>query len=134
MVRADLGRVLKMPINKIRVVSTQVGGCFGGKNEMTLEPILALLAKKPGKPVKGVLTREEEFLSTTKRHPFVIDYATAVHKSGRILGRKVRLVADGGPMPPGPKRLWAKRQSFPPVRTRSKTFWRRALRFTPTRP
>jgi CO/xanthine dehydrogenase Mo-binding subunit len=63
---------------------------------MTLEPILALLAKKAGKPVKGVLTREEEFLSTTKRHPFVIDYVTAVHKSGRIHGRKVRLVADGG--------------------------------------
>jgi CO/xanthine dehydrogenase Mo-binding subunit len=96
LIRADLGRVLKMPINRIRVVSTQVGGCFGGKNEMTLEPILALLAKKAGKPVKGVLTREEEFLSTTKRHPFVIDYITAVHKSGRILGRKVRLVADGG--------------------------------------
>jgi len=96
LVRADLGRVLKMPINRIRVVSTQVGGCFGGKNEMTLEPILALLAKKSGKPVKGVLTREEEFLSTTKRHPFVIDYVSAVHKSGRILGRKVRLVADGG--------------------------------------
>jgi CO/xanthine dehydrogenase Mo-binding subunit len=96
LVRADLGRVLKMPINRIRVVSTQVGGCFGGKNEITLEPILALLAQKAGAPVKGVLTREEEFLSTTKRHPFVIDYATAAHRSGRILGRKVRLVADGG--------------------------------------
>ena len=96
LVRADLGRVLKMPINKIRVVSTQAGGCFGGKNEITLEPILALLSKKCRKPVKGVLTREEEFTSTTKRHPFVFDYRSGVDKSGRILARQVRLVADGG--------------------------------------
>jgi CO/xanthine dehydrogenase Mo-binding subunit len=96
LVRADLGRVLNMPINKIRVVSTQVGGSFGGKNEITIEPILALLAKKTGKPVKGALTREEEFISTTKRHPFVMDYVSGVDQSGRILARKVRLVADGG--------------------------------------
>jgi len=96
LVRADLGRVLKMPINNIRVISTQAGGCFGGKNEITLEPILALLARKTRKPVKGVLTRQEEFISTTKRHPFVIDYRSGVDKSGRILARQVRLVADGG--------------------------------------
>ena len=96
LVRSDLARILNMPLNKIRVVSTQVGGCFGGKNEPTLEPILALLAKKTKRPVKGVYTRKEEFISSTKRHPFVMDYTSGVTQSGRIIARKVRLVAEGG--------------------------------------
>lgn len=94
--RADLARVLNMPMNKVRVLSTQVGGNFGGKNEITIEPILALLAKKARLPVKLVYTREDEFASSTTRHPFILDFVTGVSASGRIRGRKVRLVADGG--------------------------------------
>jgi nicotinate dehydrogenase large molybdopterin subunit len=94
--RADLARTLKLPANRIRVVGTMVGGNFGGKNEITQEPVLALLARKAGGPVKGVFTREEEFVATTARHPFVMQYRTGVTAAGRILARKVRLVLDGG--------------------------------------
>jgi CO/xanthine dehydrogenase Mo-binding subunit len=94
--RADLARVLDMPMNKIRILSTQVGGNFGGKNEITVEPVLALLAKKARRPVKGVYSRKDEFVSSTTRHPFIMDFTTGVSASGQILGRKVRLVADGG--------------------------------------
>lgn len=94
--RTDLARILSLPINKIRVASTQLGGNFGGKNEITIEPVIALLAKKTRRPVKGVYTRKEEFISSTTRHPFVMDYTTGVDKSGRILARKMHLVADGG--------------------------------------
>lgn len=94
--RADLARVLRMPMHRIRVICTQVGGNFGGKNEITIEPVLALLAKKAGRPVKGTFTRHDEFVSSTTRHPFIMDFATGVSASGRILGRRVRLVADGG--------------------------------------
>jgi nicotinate dehydrogenase large molybdopterin subunit len=94
--RGDLGRVLGLPINRIRVVGTSVGGNFGGKNEITQEPVLALLAKQTGRPVKGVFTRREEFTSTTTRHPAVMDYTSGVAADGRILARKVRLVLDGG--------------------------------------
>lgn len=94
--RADLARVLNMPMNKVRVLSTQVGGNFGGKNEITVEPVLALLAKKARRPVKLVYTRKDEFVSSTTRHPFIMDIVTGVSASGRIRGRKVRLVADGG--------------------------------------
>ncbi len=72
------------------------GGNFGGKNEITIEPVLALLARKARRPVKGVYTRQDEFVSSTTRHPFIMDYKTGVAGDGRILGRKVRLVADGG--------------------------------------
>lgn len=94
--RADLARTLRMPVNRIRLVGTFVGGNFGGKNEITQEPVLVLLARKTGRPVKGVYTRTEEFTASTTRHPFIMDYKTGVDSNGRILARKVRLVLDGG--------------------------------------
>ena len=94
--RADIARTLDMPINRIRVVATVVGGNFGGKNEITTEPILALLSRKTGRPVKGIYTREDEFMSSTTRHPFIMDYKTGVSEEGKIISRKVRLVCDGG--------------------------------------
>lgn len=94
--RADISRTLDIPINRIRIVATVVGGNFGGKNEITTEPILALLSKKTGRPVKGIYTREDEFISSTTRHPFIMDYKTGVDEEGRIIARKVRLVCDGG--------------------------------------
>lgn len=94
--RADIARTLKMPINRIRIIATIVGGNFGGKNEITQEPVLALLSKKTGRPVKGVFTRGEEFISSTTRHPIIMDYKTGVTREGKIIARKVRLVLDGG--------------------------------------
>ncbi len=94
--RADMSRTLKLPMNRIRIIGTFVGGSFGGKNEISQEPILALLSKKTGRPVKGVFTRREEFTATTTRHPFIMDYKTGVSTEGRLLARKVRLILDGG--------------------------------------
>ena len=94
--RADIARTLKLPINRVRVIATIVGGNFGGKNEISQEPVLALLSKKTGRPVKGTFTRTEEFIATTTRHPIIMDYKTGVMKDGRLVARKVRLVLDGG--------------------------------------
>ena len=91
-----MSRTLKLPMSSIRIVGTIVGGNFGGKNEITQEPVLALLSKKTGRPVKGVFTRGEEFISTTTRHPIIMDYKTGVRKDGKILARKLRLILDGG--------------------------------------
>jgi CO/xanthine dehydrogenase Mo-binding subunit len=94
--REDLARTLGMAQSKIRLVGTIVGGNFGGKNEITNEPILALLSKKTGRPVKCTFTRGDEFISSTIRHPFIMDYTSGVNKEGKILARKIRLVLDGG--------------------------------------
>jgi CO/xanthine dehydrogenase Mo-binding subunit len=94
--RADVGRTLGIPMSRVRIVATVVGGNFGGKNEIRAEPVAALLSKKTGRPVKCVYTRSEEFTSSTTRHPLVMDYKTGVTKQGKILGRKIRLVLDGG--------------------------------------
>ena len=94
--RTDMARTLQLPLSRIRMVATIVGGNFGGKNEITQEPALAILSKKTGRPVKGTFTRVEEFIATTTRHPIVMHYKTGVSKDGKILARKVRLVLDGG--------------------------------------
>jgi len=94
--RTDMARTLQLPLSRIRMVATIVGGNFGGKNEITQEPALAVLSKITGRPVKGTFTRVEEFIATTTRHPINMHYKTGVSKDGRILARKVRLVLDGG--------------------------------------
>ncbi len=94
--QADLARTLKLPMSRVRVIATIVGGNFGGKNEITQEPVLAMLSRKTGRPVKGVFTRGDEFISTTTRHPCIMEYKTGVTRDGRILARKVRLILDGG--------------------------------------
>jgi nicotinate dehydrogenase large molybdopterin subunit len=94
--RADLSRILQIPYNKIRVTATIVGGNFGGKNELTVEPILALLSQKTERPVRHVYTREDEFISSTTRHPFHMHYKTGIMNDGKIVARKIRIVCDGG--------------------------------------
>ncbi len=94
--RADVARTLGIPMSRIRMVATIVGGNFGGKNEITTEPVVALLSKKTGRPVKCTFTRPEEFIASTTRHPLIMDYKTGVTKEGKILARQIRLVLDGG--------------------------------------
>jgi CO/xanthine dehydrogenase Mo-binding subunit len=94
--RADIARTLGIPMSRIRIVATVVGGNFGGKNEITTEPVVAMLSKKTGRPVKCTFTRPEEFYASTTRHPIIMDYKTGVTKEGKILARKIRLVLDGG--------------------------------------
>jgi CO/xanthine dehydrogenase Mo-binding subunit len=94
--RADIARTLGIPMSRIRIIATVVGGNFGGKNEITTEPVVALLSKKTGRPVKCTFTRPEEFFSSTTRHPLIMDYKTGVTRDGKILARKIRLVLDGG--------------------------------------
>jgi CO/xanthine dehydrogenase Mo-binding subunit len=94
--RADVARTLAIPMSRVRIVATIVGGNFGGKNEITTEPVMALLSKKTGRPVKCTFTRPDEFISSTTRHPLIMDYKTGVTKEGKIVARKIRLVLDGG--------------------------------------
>ena len=60
-IRAQLARVLEMDISKIKVTPTELGGGFGGKNTIYLEPLAVMLSKKSGRPVKMKMTREEVF-------------------------------------------------------------------------
>ncbi len=93
---ADLSKVLKIPLNNIRVTSPAVGGGFGGKSEITIEPLLVLMSKKTGKPVKGIFSREDEFVSTTVRHPYITKYKSGLKQDGTLVARQVQVISDSG--------------------------------------
>lgn len=88
--------VLNLPHNRVRVIGTYVGGGFGGKEDITVESFLALLAYRTGRPVKLTYTREESILSHSKRHPYVMIYKTGAKKDGRLTALQARLVSDAG--------------------------------------
>ncbi|HSW10573.1 MAG TPA: molybdopterin cofactor-binding domain-containing protein [Bacillota bacterium] len=96
LIAADLSKILRLPMNRIRVVATAVGGGFGGKNEITMEPVVCLLALRTGKPVKAVYAREEEFQATTVRHPYIVTYRTGLKRDGTLVARQVNIVSDTG--------------------------------------
>lgn len=95
-IAADLGKILKIPMHRIQVITGAIGGAFGGKNEITTEPIMAILAMKTKRPVKIKYTREEEFVSSTIRHPYYGKYKSGVTKEGKIIAREVEIFADTG--------------------------------------
>lgn len=88
-----------VPQNKIRVQGTMVGGGFGGKEDITVEVFLALLAKHTRRPVRLVYTREESIQAHSKRHPFIITHRTGVKRNGRITAAEIEMVADSGAYP-----------------------------------
>ena len=92
----QLSRCLALNPRKVHVVSFPVGGAFGGKDELTIQPILGLLALKTKRPVKIVLSREESIVSYWKRHPEILKYKTGVKKDGTIVANKAEIYADTG--------------------------------------
>lgn len=92
-----LRTVLDMPQSRLQIKGTAgTGGGFGGKNEVTIEPWVALLALKTGRPVRMVLTREEDMRITTARHPYRIHYRTGVRHDGTITAQEISLYANTG--------------------------------------
>ena len=87
-----------LPAEKCRVIQTETGGAFGGKEDFpsVIGTHAALLAKKAGRPVKLVYDRGEDMASTTKRHPSRTRHRTAVSKEGKLLGCEIEFAIDGG--------------------------------------
>lgn len=94
--QARIHQSLGLPMSKIRVVGTKVGGAFGGKVEATVQPVCVALSQIAFRPVKIVLERDEEFTSLRPRHPTVIAIKTGVKKDGQLVAKEVRIVFDTG--------------------------------------
>jgi xanthine dehydrogenase molybdenum-binding subunit len=95
-VRGDLAQVLQMPLNKLRVVPTVVGGAFGGKLWIFVEPLCVLLARKAGQPVRIEMSYEEEFLAGRPRVACTLHMRTGVKRDGTLVARHVRGYYDSG--------------------------------------
>jgi CO/xanthine dehydrogenase Mo-binding subunit len=90
--------VFGLPKDKVRVVQTETGGGFGGKEEYPsmLAAHAALLAWKSGRPVKIIYDRAEDMVATTKRHPSHTRHRTAVTRDGKLLAMEMDFTIDGG--------------------------------------
>ena len=90
--------LLDLPNDRVRVVQTETGGGFGGKEEYPsmIAGHAALLARKSGRPVKLVYERAEDMVATTKRHPAVIRHRTGLTRDGRLTAMEIDAVFDGG--------------------------------------
>jgi CO/xanthine dehydrogenase Mo-binding subunit len=97
-VHKALVKLFGLPEEKIRIIQTETGGGFGGKEEYPslIAGHAALLAWKSGKPVKIVYDRAEDMVATTKRHPSRTRHKTAVTKGGKLLAVEIDFVIDGG--------------------------------------
>jgi 4-hydroxybenzoyl-CoA reductase subunit alpha len=93
----ELAAVFGIKQSQIRVVQPALGGAFGGKSEpFDLEFCSALLAKKAGRPVKILYTREEVFYAHRGRHPMDFDFRICADKDGVITGVDNDIIIDGG--------------------------------------
>ena len=90
--------LLGLPPEKVRVVQTETGGGFGGKEEYPsmIAGHAALVAMKSGRPAKLIYDRVEDMLATTKRHPAIVRHRTGVKKDGRLTAMEIDVVLDGG--------------------------------------
>jgi CO/xanthine dehydrogenase Mo-binding subunit len=95
-VRDRLAAALDIPQSAVRVVGHHIGGGFGAKLDLSIEPYAALLARATGRPVKIVLDRTEDMITCQCREDAIVRIRSAVSKDGRILGREMDVLMDVG--------------------------------------
>ncbi len=94
--RMQLSRILGLPEERIRVITSPTGGAFGGKDELTVQPAMALLALKSGRPVRLQLGRFESVVAGIRRNPMTIRMKTACDADGRLIAQEVDVTSECG--------------------------------------
>jgi CO/xanthine dehydrogenase Mo-binding subunit len=97
----QIAHALGLPLEKIRVIYPAIGGAFGGREDMSVQIVLALAAwrlEQRGiqRPVKIIWSREESIIGHHKRHPYVIRARWGADEEGHIVAADVDVIADGG--------------------------------------
>lgn len=96
-VRGELAEMFHLPINKVRVIASYLGGCFGGKSDFTIEPLTAAVAKFfPGNHVRLILEREEVFKGTLIGRGMEATIKTGVKKDGTLVACEIKIYLNGG--------------------------------------
>ena len=94
--RRGLSDIFNLAPDKVRVFCERVGGGFGGKQEMLVEDILALAALTTGRPVKLELTREEQFIATSTRHPMRVTVKAGADAEGTLTALQLEVLSNTG--------------------------------------
>lgn len=101
-IREHLAAVLDVPISKIKVIPMEVGGAFGGKDRIYLDPVAALLSKKTGRPVKMAMRRDEVLRATGPSPGSHIKVKMGVKADGTIVAADYHLAYEAGAYAGGP--------------------------------
>lgn len=97
----QIAHALNLPLEKVRVIYPAIGGAFGGREDMSIQIVLALAAMRLhergiNRPVKIIWSREESIIGHHKRHPYLIRTRWGATKEGRVLAAEAEVIADGG--------------------------------------
>jgi xanthine dehydrogenase molybdenum-binding subunit len=106
-VRSMSAQVLGMAQGMIKVVPTEIGGGFGGKTTIYLEPLAVMLSKKTGRPVKMVMTRAEVIRATGPTSGSKIKVRMGAERGGRIVAAQVWMAYEAGAFPGSPAAIGA---------------------------
>ena len=102
MIRAYSAKLLGIDASQIRVIPAEIGGGFGGKTTVYLEPLAITLSKLSGRPVKMVMSREEVFRATGPASATHIHVRMGCTKQGKLTGAQARLEYEAGAFPGSP--------------------------------
>lgn len=92
----QIAPVLNLEEDRLRVLNPPPGGAFGGKEDITVQILLALATFHTGRPCKMVFSREESIAFGTKRHPYRFTLKTGVTRDGSLTAAKISILADAG--------------------------------------
>lgn len=92
----QIAHALQLKLEQIRVIYPAIGGAFGGREDMSVQIVLALAAWKLRRPIKIIWSREESIIGHHKRHPFFFKARWGADRDGHILAAEVEAVQDGG--------------------------------------
>ncbi len=97
----QIAHALDLPLDRVRIIYPTIGGAFGGREDMSVQIVLALAAWKLqergiSRPVKIIWSREESIIGHHKRHPYTFQTRWGATKGGKVIAADVKMVADGG--------------------------------------
>ena len=84
--REETASILGLPLARVRIIPSAVGGGFGAKLDISLQPLIGLVTLKTGRPARMVYSRQDSMTSTTKRHPAAMSGRIGCDATGRITG------------------------------------------------
>ena len=97
----QIAHALNLPLDEVRVIYPAIGGAFGGREDMSVQIVLALAAwrlhqRGINRPIKIIWSREESIIGHHKRHPYILKTRWGASNEGKILAAEVEVIADGG--------------------------------------
>jgi CO/xanthine dehydrogenase Mo-binding subunit len=92
----EIAHALDIPPERVRVIYPAIGGAFGGREDMSVQIVLALAARRLQRPIKIIWSREESIQGHCKRHPMWFSCKWGATRKGKLVAAKVQVVADGG--------------------------------------